>query len=53
MMTSIEYQERTDSEIVELELREQEINIEISRLLGISGDIAKMLRAMRAARATK
>ena len=53
MMTSIEYQERTDAEIVEMEIREQELNVEISRLLGISGDIAKILRALRAARASE
>lgn len=50
MMTSNEYQERTAAEIVEMEMREQEINVEVSRLLGICGDIAKVLRALRAAR---
>ena len=53
MMTPNEYQERTAAEIVEMELREQEINVEVSRLLGISSDIAKILRALRAAMATE
>jgi len=53
MMTSTEYQERTESEIVEIELQEAQVNVEISRLLGIAGDIAKLLRALRAARASE
>ena len=46
MLTSIEYQERTEAEIIEIEIREAQVNVEISRLLGIAGDLARLLRAM-------
>jgi len=51
MLTSIEYQERTDAEITAIELQEAQVNVEISRLLGIVGDLGKLLRSMRAAAA--